>query len=60
MSERIYTPAEFAEEMEKLHRDNIDPEGSHVQADNLMCELLKSLGYGKGVEVFADMDKWYA
>ena len=34
-------------------------EAGHVEADDLMCELLKSLGYGEGVEVLEDMDKWY-
>lgn len=31
----------------------------HIAADELMCEVLKSLGYQDGVRAFEHMDKWY-
>lgn len=37
-----------------------DWEDRHCDADDLMCELLESLGYADGVRAFRDMDKWYA
>ena len=38
----------------------VDEEVSHPAADALMCDLLKSLGYGDGVAVFVRAHKWYA
>lgn len=56
-----YTPKEFFAEMQKISADkSTDEEGRHSWADDLMCELLTSLGYGEGVKVFEEMDKWYA
>ena len=52
------TPQEFAEKMKACESDDL--EAQHVLADDLMCELLESLGYEAGVGVFREMDKWYA
>jgi hypothetical protein len=52
------TPEEFKERMEKCRSEDI--EAGHGYADDLMCELLRSLGYGEGIEVFENMEKWYA
>ena len=59
------TPDEFEAKMRAIYPEdnNIiwgDKEASHGNADDLLCEALKELGYGKGVEVFKDADKWYA
>ena len=58
------TPEEFAERMKRIREDDdniyLDWEGSHIAADNLICELLRELGYQKGVEIFEDMPKWYS
>jgi len=54
-----FTPQEwFAYEMSKCAK--YDREGAHYEADNLMCGLLRRLGYGDGIDVFEEMDKWYA
>ena len=37
-----------------------DPEGQHDEMDKLMCELLRELGYGDGVDVFERQEKWYS
>jgi hypothetical protein len=37
-----------------------DPEAAHSQADMILCELLRSLGYGDVVDAWDDMEKWYA
>ena len=51
----------FAEEMrEALQRYGDDEEIVHRIGDGLMCDLLRELGYGKGVDIFEDMSKWYA
>ena len=37
-----------------------DIEMVHSKADDLLCEILKELGYVKLVEEFDKLDKWYA
>lgn len=53
------TPEEFYQRMVELSK-NGDTECSHEQMDDLLCEVLKQLGYSKGVEVFDCADKWYS
>lgn len=53
------TREEFRNRMQTI-ADKRDTEGGHVEADKLMCELLKDFGYGEGVDIFEKMDKWYA
>jgi len=53
------TPEEFKAKMQEC-ADNYDTECGHSNADALMCELLRSMGYGEGVLIFEEMDKWYA
>ena len=51
----------FAEDMrENAERYADDEEIAHSIADGIMCDLLRELGYGKGVDIFEDMPKWYA
>lgn len=38
----------------------IDQEDAHRMADKLMCDVLRHLGFGAGVEIFENMPKWYA
>ena len=52
-------PEKFAQLMREYSRD-LDTEKSHVDADELMCHVLRALGYAKGVKVFESMSKWYA
>lgn len=59
------TPEEFARKMNEItyHVDDegyFDEEVAHVKADNLMMEVLASLGYGEGVHIFDDMPKYYS
>ena len=53
------TPEEFKERMELCSLDR-DTEYGHITADELMCDVLKELGYSEGVEIFENMHKWYA
>lgn len=53
------TPRQFAAAMKKIFVDQ-DPDCEHRDADDLMCELLVSLGYSAGVKVFREAEKWYA
>jgi len=55
------SPEEFTEKMLAINETHgCDIEESHCMADDLMCDLLKELGYDGGVFVFDTMDKWYA
>lgn len=57
--QRPITPKQFALRMKKIAAD-CDRESRHSNADDLMCNLLRDLGYGEGVETFDAMGKWYA
>lgn len=37
-----------------------DTEAAHSIADDVLCDLLKSLGYEDVVEAWREVDKWYA
>jgi len=37
-----------------------DPEIAHVNADEVLCELLTSLGFSDVVKEFKKVPKWYA
>lgn len=55
------TPIEFANRMNGVfiaHSD--DPETLHRVMDEVMCEMLETLGYTEGVNIFSEAEKWYA
>ena len=53
MSEEPMTPEEFENRMKEIVLNlGSDCEESHYEHDKLMCDLLRSLGYEAGVEVF--------
>jgi len=55
------SPEKFAKQMRQIfHSHLFDLEKAHVDADDLMCEVLKSLGYAKGVQMFEDAKIWCA
>jgi hypothetical protein len=37
-----------------------DTEAAHSRADDAICDLLRSLGYGDVVDEWEKVDKWYA
>ena len=53
------TPEEFKERMLDLNRID-DEEIFHDKADELICEVMTSLGYGEGIEIFDNHAKWYS
>lgn len=63
------TPEEFTKAMKDISdklvnppkdRPYYDEEDAHMEMDGLMCDLLRSLGYGDGVDIFENTGKWYA
>lgn len=58
---KTMTPDEFFESMNAVvNKHNHDFEAAHADADEIICNLLKQLGYEKGVEVFNNMTKQYS
>lgn len=55
----MITDKEAAERIRKtcMHRDL---ETAHSDADDILCEVLKALGYKETVEAWLAVDKWYA
>jgi hypothetical protein len=45
---------------EALELGKGDPEIAHVNADEVLCELLTSLGFSDVVKEFKKVPKWYA
>ena len=55
------TKEEFAQKMRKIQTElEDDNEAAHVNADELLCECLESLGYIEGVKIFKELGKWYS
>jgi len=46
-------------ELKELQNMN-DVEDKHFEADKLLCELLVSFGMADVVEIYKDIEKWYA
>lgn len=55
---RIITPDELTERLSKLSA--LDTETGHMEADRLLCETLRRLGYDKAIDIFESLPKWYA
>lgn len=53
------TPEQAAKRMQEI-ADEGDIEGGHKDADDLMCQILRTLGYGAMIEIYIELDKWYA
>lgn len=56
----VIRPEEFAQKMKQIFKKGYDEEVAHVEADDLMGEVLSSLGYEDGIKVFNSNEKWYA
>ncbi len=56
----MITPAEFEDKMRAINDSGDEIDTNHIAADDLMCAVLRDLGYTKGVEIFERMPKWYS
>ena len=58
------TPEEFKQKMkdayDKYWTEKEDEEAVHDVMDGIMCDLLRQLGYGEGIDIFENTPKWYA
>jgi hypothetical protein len=44
----------------RVCQQDTDTEAAHADADDVLCAFLKELGYGKVVEEYHKVRKWYA
>ena len=56
----MYTPDEFAAAMAEIAEKERFEDDMHEAMDDLMCEVLRELGYGEGIDIYEDTAKWYA
>lgn len=50
---------EFNEKMKYIAENQWRIEDAHIEMDGVMCDILKKLGFEKGVEIFENAEKWY-
>ena len=53
------TDEDIKNEMLNLMCKDYDPEPDHMKADELLCTLLKKLGYNEIVDIYQNIEKWY-
>jgi len=44
----------------KEQQKNPDTECAHIEADDILCNLLKHIGFGEVVVEYEKINKWYA
>lgn len=57
--QQTIAPALFAETMRSILYVGRDAEATHRGMDHLMCDVLRSMGYDEGIDVFERALKWY-
>lgn len=50
---------EFKARLAAVMKDDRDEVSWHTKADDLLCELLRRLGYDEVVKEFESIPKWY-
>ena len=58
----IITLDNCLDEMKKAntYSHEIDEEEGHKRADDILCSILRSLGYNDLVDIYDDVSKWYS
>lgn len=54
------TPKQALEQLKEIQNNQDDTEVDHAEADRILCELLRALGYNAIVDAWESIDKWYA
>jgi hypothetical protein len=56
----MLTPEQALEKAEKIIKEgNDDPAKIHPELDDLLCELLRPLGYGKLIDLYYEQERWF-
>lgn len=45
---------------EQIEESEIDTEAGHAEADGILTDLLRELGFAELVELYEKVQKWYA
>lgn len=54
-------PQQAIEELQAIvNKDDEDYDSGHEAADEILCQLLKHLGYEEIVKVYYEIGKWYS
>jgi hypothetical protein len=56
MNEKLENAKARLVEIQKKH----DTEKNHIEADNVLCDLLRELGYDEVVNEYREIEKWFA
>jgi len=63
-AEVVLSDSRATEAIEKLREIQSlgegDPEAAHSMADEVLCDLLRQLGFADVVEEWSKVEKWYA
>lgn len=59
---RLLSDEEYKEALTKMKDATYCPwhEEAHEDADNVLCSMLRKMGYTEIVDIFNKIDKWYA
>jgi hypothetical protein len=60
MAHKLMTPENFYKKMKKIANYSDSVEAVHIWGDEALCKMLKDLGYGAGIRIFKELDKWYS
>ena len=41
-------------------KESTDAEEAHIEADDILCEVLSHLGYDEVVDAYNDIEQWYS
>jgi hypothetical protein len=57
----MLTPEQFRDAMKEIGEKHAgDWEVIHSEADNLICALLREMGYEEGLNIYDSWTRWYA
>ena len=51
---------EATRRLKELKKPYMDVERNHVEADEIICDVLDYMGYDELTKAFYDVDKWYS
>ena len=60
MTQTPMTSAEAIKRLRSAAEECPDEEAAHMRADDVLCDLLDSLGYQDVTAEFKKMEKWYS
>lgn len=50
----------YLNKMKIAEKNNYDVEAAHVEADRILCDLLKELGYIEIIKSYENVERWHS